>query len=42
MKYTAVVPARSGSKRLPRKNIKLLRDKPYRLDFKKPVFKLKK
>ena len=28
MNYTAVVPARSGSKRLPHKNIKLLGDKP--------------
>lgn len=28
MTYTAVVPARSGSKRLPHKNIKLLGDKP--------------
>lgn len=27
-KYTAVVPARSGSKRLPHKNVKLLCDKP--------------
>ena len=33
MNYTTVVPARSGSKRLPHKNIKLLGDKPpYRLD----------
>lgn len=28
MTYTAVVPARSGSKRLPHKNIKMLGDKP--------------
>ena len=28
MKYTAFVPARSGSKRLPGKNIKLLAGKP--------------
>lgn len=28
MTYTAVVPARSGSKRLPHKNVKLLGDKP--------------
>lgn len=28
MTYTAIVPARSGSKRLPHKNIKLLGDKP--------------
>lgn len=28
MNYTAVVPARSGSKRLPHKNVKLLGDKP--------------
>ena len=28
MRYTAVVPARSGSKRLPHKNVKLLSDKP--------------
>ncbi len=28
MKYTAIVPARSGSKRLPNKNIKMLNGKP--------------
>ena len=28
MKYTAFVPARSGSKRLPDKNIKILAGKP--------------
>ena len=28
MTYTAVVPARSGSKRLPHKNVKFLGDKP--------------
>jgi len=28
MSYTAIVPARSGSKRLPNKNIKPLGDKP--------------